>query len=293
MENVLKPAVRLSLCIGLLLFCFSQPALSEEGRLSDMISPVSHPTTFEDPRMNTEVRPIFMHHEIDSDFITQGGDVQLYALQLRYAISDDLAIIATKDGYVDFNPDAALVDEEGWANVSGGVKYAFFRNAEEGVIATGGLRYEAPVGNRDVFFGEGDGHLNPFVSAAVAIGDISVMSGSGLRLAVDGEDSSFWDLDLHISYKLGNFYPLIEVGMIHVVDSGRRLPVADEGEDLFSFGSINSEGKSLVTGGIGARYRVSDDIDLGVVYQIPLTSGAGSNILDWRLTTDLIYSFDI
>jgi hypothetical protein len=259
-----------------------------------MISPISHPTNFEDPRSNTSIRPIYIFHEIDDNFITGGGDVQTLQCQIRYAVSENLAIIATKAGWIDFNPDEALTEEEGWGNATAGFKYAFHRDTAKGSIATLGLRYEAPIGNRDVFFGDGDGHVNPFFSAAAALGDsANVMVGTGVRYAISSEDSTFWDLDLHFDYNMGGFYPTVEIGMQHVIDAGNRLPIADEGQDFFSFGASGADGKTMVSGGVGARYRVSDAVDLGVMYQVPLTSGAGSNILDWRLTTDVIVSFDL
>lgn len=71
---------------------------------SKAISPVANPLFFEDPQINSEVRPIALWHNIDSSFITGGGEVRVYAAQLRYAVTDRLAIIATKDGYIDFDP---------------------------------------------------------------------------------------------------------------------------------------------------------------------------------------------
>ena len=259
--------------------------------LENMISPISNPVNFEDPRINTEIRPIFMHHEIGNKFVTNGGDVQLYALQMRFALTDNLALIATKDGFVDFNPDSTLTDETGFANIGGGLKYAFYKTDKE--IISAGLRYEAPLGNRDVFQGNGDGFVNPFISAAKNLGLFNIMAGSGFRLPIDDADSTFYDLDFHFSYKMDNFYPTVEVNLVHVVDGGERLGIADEGQDLFSFGSTGATGKTLVTAAFGGRYRVSKDLDIGAAYQIPLTNGDGSNIIDWRVTADAIFSFNL
>ena len=96
---------------------------------------------------------------------------------------------------------------------------------------------------------------------------------------------------MHADYKLGSFYPLVELNMVHSYSGGDRLPIADEGEDFFNFGASESAGKHLVSMGVGSRYRITDDIDVGAVYQFPLDRGEGSNILDWRLTTDLIIRF--
>ncbi|MCB9030522.1 MAG: hypothetical protein H6619_05675 [Deltaproteobacteria bacterium] len=266
---------------------------AKADRIDDMISPITNPVNFEDPRPNTEARAIFLHHEISDDFITTGGDVRIYALQLRYAVNEDLAIIATKDGYVDLNPDAVLSDESGFGNITAGVKYVVHRDSEEGEIATVGFRYEIPVGDDDVFQGEGDGFVNPFLSGAVAIGDFNLMAGAGARLPLDSADSALLDVDLHLSRNFNGFYPVLELGLVHVIDAGTRLGIADEGADYFQFGASASDGKTLVTGAVGARYRFSDALDAGIAYQHPLTDGAGSNLFDWRVTTDLIWSFDL
>lgn len=271
------------------LFC---SPIVQADRLDDMISPVANPVNFEDPRINTEIRPFFMHHVMDDDFITAGGDVQLYALQLRAAISDKLAVILTKAGLIDFNPDAALPEETGFTNLSAGVKYAFFQDTNAGQVATAGLRFEAPTGNTDVLQGKGDGQLNPFLSGAYALNGLNLIAGTGLRIPMDDDDSFLYDFDLHVDYRIGDFYPAFEVQVVHVLDAGNRIAIADEGQDLFNLGAIDADGKTLVTAGPAARYRVSDALDVGVAYQIPLTSGRGSNITDWRLTADLIYSFN-
>ncbi|MCO6431756.1 MAG: hypothetical protein J5J00_12935 [Deltaproteobacteria bacterium] len=257
-----------------------------DDRLKDMISPVSHPVTFEDPRHSTELRGIFAYHEIGDRFVTAGGDVQVYALQARFKVNEDLSVIATKDGYVVLQPDEVVPDDNGMADIALGMKYSFLKSDHN--ILTGGLRYEAPLGEEGVFQGQGDGAINPFASYGQAFEHFNFIAASGLRLALDSSDSSFWDLDLHFDMQFGSFYPLIEFNFIHVLDGGDRLPIADEGEDFFNFGAIDSGGKSLLTMATGARYRLSEAIDLGAAYQFPLTDGNGSNIIDWRVTTDLI-----
>lgn len=259
--------------------------------LKDMISPVTHPVTFEDPRHSTELRPVFVYHEIGDDFVSEGGNAEVYALQARFKLTDDFSLIATKDGYVDLNPHRNVPKDTGFADIALGFKYSFYR--ADNAIFTGGLRYEIPVGNDDVFQGQGDGAFNPFVSYGVTCGDLNFMAGTGMRIAADDTDSSFWDTDLHVDYKIGNFYPLLEVNLVHVYQGGDRLGIADEGEDFFNFGAIDSAGKNILTMAAGARYRVTEDIDLGLAYQFPLDRTEGSNIIDWRITADAIFRFDI
>lgn len=112
-----------------------------EDRLGQMISPAYHITNFEDPRNLSEARLIYAYHELDDKFVTAGGNVQIYALQLRYAINEDWAIIATKDGIVDFNPDSVLPHDEGLADVEAGVKYSFYRDNAAGNVASISTRH--------------------------------------------------------------------------------------------------------------------------------------------------------
>jgi hypothetical protein len=272
-------------------FAFQGARPVHADSLSQMISPVTHPTNFEDPRPITEIRPLFVYHEIDDNFATGGGDVEVYAVQARFKIADDWAIIATKDGYVDFNPKGVLTKDKGFANVAAGVKYAAWKT--DSSILSLGLRYEAPIGQEKVLQGNGDGIFNPFVSAATVVDGWNLMVGSGFRFRVDRDDSSFYDFDAHVSYKMGNFYPLAEFGLIHVLAAGNRLPIADEGQDYFNIGSSASQGETITTFAVGARYRLSDSVDIGAAYQFPLQREKGTRIIDYRVTADLIYRFSL
>lgn len=278
--------------LKIVLFCMSLfPLCAVSQTVNEMISPISNPVNFEDPRIISEIRPIYAYHKIDNNFITQGGDVRLYALQLRYAVSDDLAVIATKDGWIDFNPNSVLNDESGFANLAGGVKYSFFKSKESDQIASAGIKYEIPTGEKEVLQGKGDGVFNPFVSYGFAGCGLNFIAGTGFRLPLSDNDSTFYDLDLHLDTKIGNFYPLIEMNMVHVLNAGERLPIPDEGQDLFNFGSSGSEGESILTAAAGMRYAISKEVSIGAAYQFPLNRGSGSNIIDYRVISDLTINF--
>ena len=79
----------------------SRPAFAGDATpLQNMISPVSVPTLNEDPRVDTEIRPMYMFTSIANDFATNGGKYQVIAVQARAAITDRIGFIATKDGYI-------------------------------------------------------------------------------------------------------------------------------------------------------------------------------------------------
>lgn len=271
-------------------------ASASADRLSDMISPGFHPVTFEDPRSISEARLLYAHHQIDDDFVTGGGDVNVYALQLRYAVNDRLALIATKDGFVDFNPNTTLSNNTGWADIEVGAKYALYQDSEAGQILTAVMRYTIPTGNQDVLQGKGSGEIHPTISGAIALSErLTLTADTGFRIATDSSYSSFWDSDLQLDYRVntsyGDWYPLVGASLIHVLDAGNQLPIADEGQDFFNLGAAGSGGENMAIGAAGLRFRPVSYLDLGATFQFPLDGGSGTRILDNRWTFDAIFRF--
>ena len=88
--------------------------LQGESWKDKTIAPVTNPLFFEAAQINTEIRPIFIHHELPTSFLG-GGDANVYAVQARWAVNEKLALIATKDGYVDLDMPAAGIKGSGWA----------------------------------------------------------------------------------------------------------------------------------------------------------------------------------
>jgi hypothetical protein len=250
---------------------------------------VSNPVNFEDPRILSELRPLYVHHDIDNKFPTAAGDIDIYALQVRVALTDNLAFIATKEGYVDFKPNETLQKDHGFANIAAGFKYSVL--ACEDSIVTLGLKYEAPTEEKEVLQGNGDGIVNPFVSAATELGDFNLLEYTAVRAAIDEDDSTFYDASLHLDTKLGWFTPLVEANLFHVLQAGDRLPIEDEGQDFFNIGSSLSENETMLTAAVGGRADLTDDLGLGLAYEFPLITDSGSYITNWRLTADLIYRF--
>ena len=82
-----------------------------------------------------------------------GGDVEVYALQFEIALNDRLSIVATKDGFVDMNPDNTLGGTDGFANLGAGLKYAFILDPASGTCVSGTATFEVPIGDDEVFQG--------------------------------------------------------------------------------------------------------------------------------------------
>ena len=253
-----------------------------------MISPVSIPTINEDPRITTELRPMYMYTSISHSFPTQGGEYSVAAAQLRVALTDRIGFIATKDGYIWLNPNKVVGEGNGFANLAFGFKGALIKDEDHAFIASLGLRYEAASGTQEVLQGKGSGLLNPFLSVAKGFGNLHTQLYTGPRIAISGKDSSFFDLGFHTDYQFGNFYPLAELSWIRVIDAGGRLPIGQEGFDLVDIGSSKAGANDAVsTIAMGFRYRILKDLDFGATGEFPWTSR--EDIFGWRVTTDFIW----
>lgn len=106
-----------------------------------------NPIRNETPYITTEARPIFIHHVIPSKFVTGGGNINLFAVELRVALTERLGFIATKDGYADLNFDGVLPDTHGYLNISAGFKYALISDHKNQKYFTVGIEYEPPTGD--------------------------------------------------------------------------------------------------------------------------------------------------
>ena len=274
--------------------------------------PITNPTLFDLALPTTNIRPIFLKHVLPSQIsagggkVPFGGDVQLYALQFEYALADRLSIVATKDGHVDMNFDnPAFNDSSGFANLGGGLKYAFLRDPISQTAVSGSLTFEFPTGNSDVLQGEGKGLANMIVSGLKLVDDWQFAGGAGLQVPFSDEQASMGWASAHVSYEVSKwFIPLVEVNWFHVIDEGDgrgnyggqlggAVPgaIEFEGGDLFNLGATNaSDNPNFVSAAIGFRSRLTDSVTAGVAYEIPLTDDEES-LMESRLNVDLTWTF--
>lgn len=286
------------------------PAVTSDG-FSQARRPISNPTLFDLALPTTNVHPLFIYHVLPDNINTRlgrlplGGDVQLYALQFEIALNDRLSIVATKDGYVDVNPDNTASNESGFANLAAGLKYAFILDPVSKTALSGTTTIELPTGNSDVFQGEGDGTVNLILSGLKLVDCWQFAAGGGAQIPFSDQQSTMAWVSTHASYEVCSwFIPLVEVNWFHVLESGNgtgnfpshvggALPaVIDfEGGDLFNIGAANSHrNRDLVTAAIGFRSRLTDSIDIGAAYEMPLTDDENS-LMQERVTIDLVWKF--
>jgi len=133
---------------------------------SRLQEPVTAPTIFESPMIHTSVRPIFIRQKIADKVVNLEGVAEILALQIRHALCDRLAIIATKDGIINLDLDGAEA-EQGFADLAAGLKYLAHEDADKGLPVSAGATVEVPVGKEEVGQGQHHGILRPFVSVGL------------------------------------------------------------------------------------------------------------------------------
>jgi hypothetical protein len=270
--------------------CLTGLIKPSERCYDDFISPMTNPTFFEDPRQLSEVRTIFINHQLPVLLGNSAGRIQLYAAQIRVRLTERLSLIAVKDGYI---VSQSPILDDGWADLSAGLKYTLFRNAEAGRLLSVGARFEAPVGTKRTLQGNGDGVLDVFLSGGTRIGESGHwLTGSGFILPMDSQAENqmfYWSNHLDKRIRNSNFYVLTELNWYNYLKSGSSFGAPIEGGDLFNLGSVDVAGNNLVTNAYGLKYKPNRHLESGVAWEIPLTEREG--ILDNRLTADLIIRY--
>lgn len=275
--------------------------------------PISNPTLFDLAVPRTNAHAIYIHQSLPSTVAVAGGgsvdldgSFDLYALQLEYALSECLSIVATKDGYVDFNPDATLSESNGFANLAAGLKYAFIFQPENGLAVSGTATVEIPTGSSDITQGSGDGAMNLIASALKLNGPLQLAGAAGVHVPFDNDaESTTCFVSTHVSYEVHRlFSPLVELNWYHVInegDGGSRYSnqlggavpgtIGFEGGDLLNWGASNGKDNAdTVTLAAGFRSQLTDNLSAGAAYEIPLTD-ENENFMESRITVDLIWNF--
>lgn len=243
--------------------------LPSESCFDCFISPVTNPFYFEDPRALTEIRPVFINHTMPAAL--GGGTVNVYAIQLRARLSENVSFIAVKNGYY---TSSSPVFDEGWADLGMGLKFNLWRDPVNQQLLSAGATFEAPSGSDQAQQGLGSGNLNLFFSLAHRLGqNWNHMSSGGLRVPMDGDTGSTSTyMSQHLSRPITErFYILTEANWFRYISSGTGGIAGVEGLDLANFGSTDVTGNNIVTWAAGGKFKTARNSELGAAYEIPIS----------------------
>lgn len=257
----------------------------------DFVMPVGMFVYFEDPFITTDLRLLYAYHQIPNSSVLRGGQVHVVAAQIRIALTERLALIATKDGYswVDSHITAG---GDGWNDLAVGLKYALIVRPEDHLLVSTGLRWEWNNGSSDAWQGGESQELSPFVSFAKGWEKWHFLAAISGRIPTDHHDANYSLLwNLHLDYELTEtFRPLIEVHGIHWLSNADRLPLGEDYLDVGSLGAAKAKGRDFFSAGFGFRWQAADNVSVGLTYELPLES-ASEHLQEQRVTLNTVVSF--
>jgi hypothetical protein len=283
------------------------------GRFEGFHKPIVAPFLFEDPFITTNAVPYFTWHDLPSDSAFDGGSLYAAALQLRVALTDRVALIATKDGYVwNRNDQELLGHSQGFLNIAAGAKVRLWQDAEQERILSGVLRVELPTGSSDQYQGYGNGLIIPSLTGAFRTGPLRWMADFGSQIPISGDkQSSSLFYHLYADVEVCSWIrPFAQVSGLYWIESGGgKLPLnlengptitlSDaqaalgtgpfEGADVANLGSTRVDNQSLITGALGFHVPVSDHVTFSVAYERPITRP--KYIFEQRVTSALVIEF--
>jgi hypothetical protein len=283
------------------------------GRFEGFEKPIVQPYLFEDPFVTTNAVPYFMWHDFPEQSVFDGGSLYAAALQLRVALSDRVAILATKDGFVwNRNGQPLLEDSQGFMNLAAGVKVALWQDRDAGRIVSGVLRIELPTGSSDQYQGYGNGMALPSVAGALRTGSLRWIGDLGAQIPFDGRKlSSSIFYHLYVGLDVTPWLqPFVQLSGIRWLESGDgSLPIRlkhggtldldavqsalgtgpFEGADVANLGSKRVDNLDLLTAALGVHVPLGKHVTLSVAYERPITEPKG--IFQQRITSALAIEF--
>ncbi len=163
-----------------------------------LISPVTNPFFFEDPRSLTEIKPLFMIQEAPKAH--GGGNAEFFGIQGRLALTEQFSLVINKLGFVSLNPDQAndgYDKKTGFAEINFGPKFTFWRDECHRNVAAVGLNIEAPIGSNSVFQNTGTLGLDPYITygqtfGRSSFGSFNFIGEAGYNFAVDDKRAEFF-----------------------------------------------------------------------------------------------------
>lgn len=250
-------------------------------------TPLSNPVQSKDPRSLTEVRFLYIgDYSRKSTPVIGGGTFQVYAMQVRLAVTDRLQLYADKDGLVMVSPkDARSIF--GIANIMAGAKYVFIRDEENQFLFSGALQYEAPTGYPAIFEGHGNGLLGVYgIVGKQFFDNWHFISTFGQNIALNQSNSGYFMTTAHLDRRFGKWVPFYEANWFYYNQSGNHLPgVGIEGGGLLNLGASKVMGLNYVTNAVGFNYEFNQHVIFGIAYEFQLTSRAMlmNNMLNMQL----------
>ena len=255
------------------------------------VRPISAPYFHEDSFVTTDLRAWYVQHDFDSDTkgILNNGSASVMALQLRVALTENLQLVAYKDGYTEFDDAGTeLDDNSGWNDIGAGIKWAFIQDWENQFHMAAGIGYEFSWGDEEVL--QDSDELRLWLSANKGFDKLHFGATVNAILSEDNSDSLLGNSDMITAHVHADYYltewlsPVVEVNAYFAQDDSA---VPFSGVDA---GSLpGGDGEDTYTIALGAELRVVEGLGLRVAYETELNDN--KSLFGDRWTLSAVYEF--
>jgi len=250
------------------------------------VSPITSPYFHENSFITTDVRAWYLYQDFSRSTI--GGNAQVAALQIRVALTDRVQLVAYKDGFAWF--DDSVVSDNGWMDIAAGLKWNFYRDTEDQLSMAAGIGYEISSGDDNVL--QDDDELRLWFSVDKGFDELHVGFTFNYFYPTGGEDplgdAERISWHIHADYYVNQWFsPVVELNGYHTIDASSTTPLPFTGIDVTNLGG--GEAEDVITLGLGAEFRLSDDVAFRVGYELPLTSDI--DLYGDRVTASLVWEF--
>ena len=135
--------------------------------------------------------------------------------------------------------------------------------------------------------------MDPMLSAKAlgTIGGFNVMGSTGYSFSTNNQRSDYWYLSGHVDMDLMNWhhvYPLFEMNYFLNTTDAKSTPIGVAGRDLINFGG-QAGGKGMITGAFGARFKISENSQIGGAFEIPFAGP--KDLFQYRFMLDFILRY--
>ena len=262
-------------------------------------APISNPFLFEDPRAITELRPVFIYQKVPSPQQNfQGGSLFFAGGRGSIAFTDRLSLTINKVGGIGVYPGSLSIYDSKFSltELWFGPKVTLIRDPEFGTILSAGAIVQLPIGNQRAFQDTGNYSITPYASIGqtlfkTRVGSLNGIANAGYSLSGDKARSDYLHASAHLDFDLFDthrIYPVAELNWFAYTTNGTARAFAGEGRDLINFGG-QAKGSNLLTGALGGRFKLTESMQLGAAYEIPLVGNR--DVFHYRFTLDLVFKY--